>query len=589
MSGHPRTGLIRSLKRPSERWLPRQRSHSFSVVASLLPSAGRSEARGPELCMQRPDGAHTRILEDDLYRYTRHRWLFNEQTELSKRYLKFNLQGLIDVAVSVCEGARYCTKVVKCSEGLRNKLFLLRMNNGKEVIAKLPNPSAGPAKYTTASEVATHELLRTVFKLPVPQILAWSYDATANPVGAEYIISEKPQGVRLGSVWKQWRWKAKMNMIQQITHLENTLTSISFPSHGCIYFKDDLRLLTGKADDIDIGGAVAQDLSRFAIGPLSSPELWEGTRGEMDLDRGPWSEPSDYTRAMGWNEIAWIREHAQPRLNYYISSESIETPSNGVALLSQYMNAAAYLIPPPADDASLKVLWHPDLGLDSVFVDPETQQITSIVDWQFACVAPLLYQSGIPRMFQQSDHTTEDMTLPERPANFESLSDAEKRDIDNELEHENMHKYYEAMVYKQSPCHWAVLSNPSVRALREPISFVTKAWEKNSLFYLRQSLISMAEKWDELFPETGLPCPIRFTDGDLEVHQKEKQNMQGVGAILALLRDGAVLPSDGMVEPEDYEMACRNNRKFKEVFIKGAEDEAERELFTKIWPYQESV
>jgi hypothetical protein len=32
----------------------------------------------------------------------------DEQTELSKRYLKFNLRGLIDVAVGVCEGARYC-------------------------------------------------------------------------------------------------------------------------------------------------------------------------------------------------------------------------------------------------------------------------------------------------------------------------------------------------------------------------------------------------------------------------------------------------------------------------------------------------
>ncbi len=44
------------------------------------------------------------------------------------------------------------TKVLKCIEGHFN---LLTMDNGIEVLAKLPNPNAGPAFYTTASEVAT--------------------------------------------------------------------------------------------------------------------------------------------------------------------------------------------------------------------------------------------------------------------------------------------------------------------------------------------------------------------------------------------------------------------------------------------------
>jgi hypothetical protein len=49
--------------------------------------------------------------------------------------------------------------VIKCSEGLNSKAVILRMDNGMEVVAKLPNPGAGAAKYATASEVATHELV----------------------------------------------------------------------------------------------------------------------------------------------------------------------------------------------------------------------------------------------------------------------------------------------------------------------------------------------------------------------------------------------------------------------------------------------
>ena len=64
--------------------------------------------------------------------------------------------------------------------------------------------------------------------------------------------------------------------------------------------------------------------------------------------------------------------------------------------------------------------------------------------------------------------------------------------------------------------------------------------------------------------------------------------MDGVGQMLALFRDQGVLPVDGMVESKDYETARENSRKFKDMFIGLAKDEAERELFTKIWPYQES-
>lgn len=51
------------------------------------------------------------------------------------------------------------TKVLKCREGLHNKAFVLTMDNGTEVVAKLPNPNAGPAHCTTASAVATQTLV----------------------------------------------------------------------------------------------------------------------------------------------------------------------------------------------------------------------------------------------------------------------------------------------------------------------------------------------------------------------------------------------------------------------------------------------
>ncbi|KAI9837816.1 MAG: hypothetical protein M1819_006750 [Sarea resinae] len=508
--------------------------------------------------------------------------------ELSKRYVKFNLQELIHAAINVSMEARYCTRILKCAEGLHNKAFVLTMDNGFEVLAKLPNPNAGPPHYTTASEVATRELLRDLFNVPVPRVLAWSSDAANNLVEAEYIIEEKAPGVRLGALWNQWPRELKLELIRQVVDIENILTTIPFPKHGCIYFKDDLRSLTGDAENLNIKSASTGALERFSIGPLVSTDLWTGTRGDMRLDRGPWLDPSEYTQALGRNELAWIKSAASPRMNYYRSIQDYELPEEGIALLTQYMHVAPHLVPPSMDGAAAaNVLWHPDLHLDNVFVDPDTRQITRIVDWQSACVAPLFYQSGVPRMFRHPKPVREGWIVPERPENFDSLGEGEKNKIDDDLEGETIHKYYEAQVCKRAPRHWAVLQRKDIPVIRKPVWLTSGVWENRDLFFLRQSLISLAARWEELFPDDQPPCPIKFTEKDLELHSKEEENMNGVGQMLVLFRDQGILPVDGMVDPSDFEIAKQNCRKFKDIFIGLAKDDDERKLFAKLWPYQD--
>ncbi|OOO13798.1 aminoglycoside phosphotransferase [Aspergillus oryzae] len=439
----------------------------------------------------------------------------DEQKELSKRFERFDLQELIRTALDVSDGSRYCTRVLKCLEGLHNKAFIFTMDHGVEVFAKLPNPSAGPARYTTASEVATYDMLREVFKVPVSRIFAWPADATNNPVGAEYIIQEKVHGVRLGSLWNQWRRKAKLDLIKQVVDMEIKLTTMAFPWHSCIYYKNDLLSLTGDAKALTVDSVAPEALEHFAIGPLTSAELWTGVRKDMRLDRGPWLNPIQYTHALGKNEIAWIKSHAKSRMNYYRSMEDQEHPEDGLALLTQYMDAASYLIPSSDDEAaSSNVLWHPDLHLDNVFVDPNTHEITSIIDWQSA------------------------------------LNEEEQNEIQKNLESETMHIYCEAQVYKRAPRHWAVLQQKTV-------CLVTGVWERRNLFFLRQSLIVLAAYWEEVSSDSGLTCPVQVTKTDLELYSEEEENIDGVGQLLTILHDQALLPHDGMIRYEDYEAAVK--------------------------------
>lgn len=92
--------------------------------------------------------------QEDLFRYTSGRWLVDEERQLQQRYVKFNVESLCAQAASIFSPATQCTRIVKL-EGNYNKAFLLSMDNGSEVVAKIPCPNAGPPSLTTVSEVAT--------------------------------------------------------------------------------------------------------------------------------------------------------------------------------------------------------------------------------------------------------------------------------------------------------------------------------------------------------------------------------------------------------------------------------------------------
>lgn len=93
-----------------------------------------------------------------LNRFTSGRWLWNEKQQLACRHVTFDLSALPQLAASAV-GSQSCTHVLKISEGQHSKVFRLTMDDGREIIAKLPNPNAGRPHFTTASEVAAMDFV----------------------------------------------------------------------------------------------------------------------------------------------------------------------------------------------------------------------------------------------------------------------------------------------------------------------------------------------------------------------------------------------------------------------------------------------
>lgn len=95
---------------------------------------------------------------DAFFTFTRGRFVVDEAENLRKREIRFDLNQLAQVAADAV-GASYCISVKKYPDGMFNKAFVMTMDNGREVVAKVPNPNAGIPHYTTASEVATMDFV----------------------------------------------------------------------------------------------------------------------------------------------------------------------------------------------------------------------------------------------------------------------------------------------------------------------------------------------------------------------------------------------------------------------------------------------
>ncbi|TVY49460.1 hypothetical protein LOCC1_G000574 [Lachnellula occidentalis] len=129
-------------------------SRQSSIASKLLKTIRRRELychsgttrRLSITCRGKP------IVQEDLFRYTGGRFLAAEDTQCRRRYLKFNVQKLCDVAAALDDPSPVIQ--IDKMEGGFSKALLLRRADGQEYLAKLPWLDAGPAHLTTASEVA---------------------------------------------------------------------------------------------------------------------------------------------------------------------------------------------------------------------------------------------------------------------------------------------------------------------------------------------------------------------------------------------------------------------------------------------------
>ncbi|KZF26474.1 kinase-like protein [Xylona heveae TC161] len=537
--------------------------------------------------------SYRRFYAQDLFSYTSGRFLFNEDLRLRERYVEFNPDALLREAEKhLGSDHGRAARITKYAEGGFNRVFLLTMDDGYEVIVKIPYRIAGPKYYATASEAATLQYLHSK-AVPVPKLYGYS-SSEDNPVGVEYIIMEKAPGVSLESRWLSMSKRERHRFASSFVEIEKKFFDIPFGSIGSIYFKKDVPSeLQGALYATKAGSSQASEANTFCIGPTADYMFWYGRRAGLDIYRGPWNNPKEYLESIATKEIEWTRRYGNPvELDFPHNGvfPGEKQPEDYVRLLEKYLALAPYLLPKDTDSPlNRPTLRHPDLNPNNIFISPDSGAISCIIDWQHTTIEPRLLVAGYPRAFEnldleQSPHLKE----PSLPLEYETLPAEEKAEADGLYRRRLLFYYYRIFNGHLNKPHLEALRDPILLPRQHLVDRAGRQWSGN-LMTLKGALVRMAEYWPHLPDTNGIPCPVQFTDAELDGFAEQEELWFNLNKLVNHWREeiGGV-SEDGWVSNEAYDDAVRKVAELKESLVAQAEgDEEDIRLLERGWLFRD--
>ncbi|RSL56980.1 hypothetical protein CEP54_008564 [Fusarium duplospermum] len=244
--------------------------------------------------------------------------------------------------------------------------------------------------FKTESEVATMDYVRQNSSIPVPEVIAYASSAS-NELGFEWILMERVQGVPLDQVWDKMPFEAKMHLTVDLAHSLKKLRQRPFPMLGSIYYAD----VWNQVDYIPTLGLDAGIDGTFVVGRMVSTRFFRDKRLLLRPNRGPFTT----ARELAMSEAALLARRIRylspsPGTEYYCEAEVLETADKLVEVVPRIYLATD-------DPEDIKVLWHDDISLMNVIVNPETFRLVGIVDWESVSVVPALEtEDRVPHFLQ---------------------------------------------------------------------------------------------------------------------------------------------------------------------------------------------
>ncbi|KAL3437833.1 phosphotransferase enzyme family protein [Aspergillus tetrazonus] len=425
----------------------------------------------------------------------------------------------------------------------------MSMDDGQEVIAKIPNPNAGVPHFTTASEVATMDFARKILDTPVPRVYAWNSQAESHPVGAEFIIMDKTEGVPLSQVWGTMKLPQKL---QEDVH----------PPAGNHFVKE---------------GKVVRD-SEFAIGPATGRDWYDAGRSNLHVEKGPFAT-RDLKAILSLEPPKQIALFCGPKLYRPDTQKKITA-------LAWYRQIIDALIPKDTT-ITRPCVWHNDLHDDNVFVDPQNpENTTGIIDWQSCHISPLFNHNPDPAFLNWDGLEPETLDLAPRPS-LSGLSPGERAAAVHEYTVQNVFVGWRKLMHAKNPDLYRVIEfrNTAAYGLIFPAHRIFEYGEAHFL----SLLVDLKDTWTNLpAVASDTPFPFDFSDADIERIKLDSNGAVAATELVAGVKErmGDLWPDKGFIEHERYDDCKVALREVKDMILEQlAETDEEKAEYERYWPF----
>ncbi|KAG8718439.1 Phosphotransferase enzyme, partial [Ceratobasidium sp. 423] len=222
---------------------------------------------------------------------------------------------------------------------------------------------------------------RTILKIPVPEVLAYSARAHSTPVGTEFILMRPSPGTELRKRWDSMCEADAKGVIDRVLHAESQFTRYHFSQIGSIYYIEDVEPALRKFPLYRDGTGSEPGADRFRIGPSTEWALWRGARAELGVYRGPWPDVKSYIDGVVQIHQAWLSNHARPYGVQVPPRDSDDLdPKAHIQLLDNLVSLSSKVQASP--DLCVNVLWHKDLHAKNIMINNSLSPSIELIDWQ---------------------------------------------------------------------------------------------------------------------------------------------------------------------------------------------------------------
>ncbi|KAJ5806529.1 phosphotransferase enzyme family protein [Penicillium pulvis] len=272
------------------------------------------------------------------------------------------------------------------------------------LVLRLSNPQAmGLNQNRVQNEVAAMSIARAGLRtyqsgleVLVPAIYAWKATSSSEGTpGLVWILMEYKSGVSLDEHFPSLCTTKKKGVLEQIADvivgIERSQLPLEVNQFGGLTIDNKGSIISGEMTIVKGGG------------PWKTYEAWWQDRLQDQLkgaDKSPVIE--------GWRPDGDLRQHLEEFIAHGLSS---------------VLTRAGF-------DSSKRVLIHGDFTMNNMLVDPDTDQLTAVLDFDFSYIAPPpahLFFTSLQSLGTGTDPTGGKLTKTLLTGTFEDISDMSEK------------------------------------------------------------------------------------------------------------------------------------------------------------------